>query len=87
MMGKCLWKMYNQHEIQGDPETATVGFMDVVDCFVRAIQTLPERKSDKQDPIFEPHYKLVSIVHKLVQKGDLEVRHILLRDSSICQTC
>lgn len=55
-------------------ESRIVDATDVVDTFLRAIETLPKRRSDSKDGIFEPHYKLVSIVHKLVQKEELEVR-------------
>jgi hypothetical protein len=51
---------------------------DVVDSLLDAIETLPERKDNRSDPIFEPHFRLVSIIHKLVRKGLLEVRDLLL---------
>lgn len=66
MLGKCLGKMYNT------PGQADVTVQEVIDCYVRAVETVPERR-DRQDPIFEPHYKLVSVVHKLVQGKSLEV--------------
>ncbi|KAI9855249.1 MAG: Histone transcription regulator 3 [Trichoglossum hirsutum] len=65
MLGKCLGKMYNT------PGQADVTVQEVIDCYVRAVETVPERR-DRQDPIFEPHYKLVSVVHKLVQGKSLE---------------
>lgn len=46
---------------------------DVLDAFHDAISSLPKRKDSRADPIFEPHFKLVSIVHKLVLRGDLTV--------------
>ncbi|KAI9883209.1 MAG: Signal peptidase complex catalytic subunit [Watsoniomyces obsoletus] len=73
MRGKCLWKMYNHPDNVGGSDGPIVGYMDVTNCFVRAIETLPERKSEKQDPVFEPHYKLVSIVNKLVGYGHINV--------------
>ncbi len=72
--------MYNHQDAQEALGRAAVDVMDVIDCFVRAIQTLPARK----DPIFEPHYKLVSIVHKLVVKGGLEVRSTMDRTGRMC---
>jgi hypothetical protein len=66
MLGKCLGKMYNT------PEQTDVTVQDVINCYVRAIETVPERR-DRQDPIFEPHYKLASVVHKFVQRRKLEV--------------
>ncbi|KAH0562228.1 hypothetical protein GP486_003076 [Trichoglossum hirsutum] len=65
MLGKCLGKMYNT------PGQVDVTVQEVIDCYVRAVETVPERR-DRQDPIFEPHYKLVSVVHKLVQRKSLE---------------
>ncbi|KAI9783556.1 MAG: Histone transcription regulator 3 [Geoglossum umbratile] len=65
MLGKCLGKMYNS------PEQTEVTITEVLDCYIRAIETVPERR-DRQDPIFEPHYKLVSVVHKLVQGEKME---------------
>jgi hypothetical protein len=47
---------------------------DLLDSLLDAIDTLPQRKDSRADPIFEPHYKLVSIVHKLVDRGTLTVR-------------
>lgn len=46
---------------------------DVLDAFHDAISSLPKRKDSRADPIFEPHFKLVSIVHKLVLRGDMTV--------------
>lgn len=68
-----MWKMFQHAANTTSSETRIADAMDVVNTFVRAIETLPKRRSDKQDPIFEPHYKLVSLTHKLVQKEELEV--------------
>jgi hypothetical protein len=46
---------------------------DVLDAFHDAISSLPKRKDSRADPIFEPHFKLVSVVHKLVLRGDMTV--------------
>lgn len=72
MRGKCLWKMFN-HPDNANSNSPAVGVHNVVQAFVRAIDTLPKRKSDKQEPIFEPHYKLVSVAHKMVQRQLLQV--------------
>jgi hypothetical protein len=42
---------------------------EVVTTFVKAIENLPSCRDSRQDPTLEPHYKLVSIVHKLVYQG------------------
>lgn len=46
---------------------------NLLDTLLDAIYSLPQRKDTRSDPIFEPHFKLVSIVHKLVQRGILSV--------------
>jgi hypothetical protein len=44
----------------------------VIEAFAMAIETVPKPKDHRQDPILEPHYKLMSIAHKLVIRGDIE---------------
>lgn len=46
---------------------------DVLDALLDAISTLPQKKDSRSDPIFEPHFKLVTVVHKLVLQGILAV--------------
>lgn len=46
---------------------------DVLDAFHDAISALPRRKDSRADPIFEPHFKLFSVVNRLVSCGDLTV--------------
>ena len=48
-----------------------IGHKDVLNAFKRAVETAPERRD--KEPILEPHYKLLSILHKLVQRNRLEV--------------
>lgn len=50
---------------------------DVVDALLDAIAALPQRKDSRSDPIFEPHFKLLSVVHKLVVSGKMTVSAIL----------
>lgn len=50
---------------------------DVLDALLDSIDTLPQRKDSRSDPIFEPHYKLVSIIHKLVHRDTLTVSWFL----------
>ena len=64
MLGKCRWKLFNHVGLH------TLGYKDVLDAFTKAIECVPEKRDNRhpdKDPILEPHYKLVSIVHKLVQ--------------------
>jgi hypothetical protein len=69
MRSKCLWKMlcYQDNDSEQLNDEQLVDPSEVIHCCVHAIKYVPERKSG-QEPIFEPHYKLVSIVFKLVPK-------------------
>jgi hypothetical protein len=72
MLSKCLWKMFScDDSVRGNAQRISVD--DLLDSLLDAIDTLPQRKDSRSDPIFEPHYKLVSIVHKLVDRGTLTV--------------
>lgn len=68
MFSKCLWKMFN-HEEQTRKRSKSVEVEDILDSLTDAIDCLPSKK----EPIFEPHFKFVSIVHKLVKRGLLHV--------------
>ena len=78
MLGKCLWKMHNcDYHIRGNVQR--ISYQLALDAFRRAIDTLPEKRDGRhpeKDPTLEPHYKLVSVVHKLVQTRRLQVRGI-----------
>lgn len=67
MLGKVLWKMYNHGEnVLGNAKR--IGYQVVIDAFVRAIESCPDKRDSRhpdKDQILEPHYKLVSVVHKL----------------------
>lgn len=77
MLAKCLWKMYCSNADTADqyatsPEhkfqQGNPSWESVIHAVVNAIETLPEKKERGREPILEPHYKLVSITHKLVQR-------------------
>lgn len=54
-----------------------VSYEDALNAFKRAIELLPERRDSKhpgKDPTLEPHYKLISVIHKLVQSRQIQVR-------------
>lgn len=73
MLSKCLWKMFRC----GDSFKSylkRVKVDDVLDSLLDAIDSLPQRRDSRYDPIFEPHLKLVSVIHKFVKRGDLTVR-------------
>lgn len=54
---------------------------EVLAAFTRAVELLPERRDGRhseKDPTLEPHYKLVSVVHKLVQAKKIQVKRFEL---------
>ena len=57
--------------IRGNHKPVRVG--DILDSLVDAIGALPEKKDSRSEPILEPHFKLASVVHKLVQRAVLKV--------------
>ncbi|KAK5118084.1 hypothetical protein LTR62_004130 [Meristemomyces frigidus] len=71
-LGKCVWKMFDATAGEGGtarrPQT-----QEVLDVFFRAIDLIPHRRDsrEKKEPVLEPHYKLVSIVHKMMRKGEI----------------
>ncbi|KAL4794606.1 hypothetical protein BDV19DRAFT_364476 [Aspergillus venezuelensis] len=67
MLSKCLWKMFScSDEIRGSAKKISVDC--VLDALLDTIDALPQKRDSRSEPIFEPHYKLVSIVHKLVKR-------------------
>ncbi|RFU30319.1 hypothetical protein B7463_g6002, partial [Scytalidium lignicola] len=74
MLGKCQWKMYCKalQDVDDRIKAQRPEMQAVLNCFLNAIKTVPKPKDSRQDPILEPHYKLVSIVHKLVMFGHLK---------------
>lgn len=71
LLGKCLWKMHDcDDRIRGGAKN--IDHSEVLEAFERAVKTAPERRD--KDPIIEPHYKLLSVVHKLVKKKRLAVQ-------------
>lgn len=60
-----------------------MNFQPALDAFRTALETLPERRDSKhpeKGPTFEPHYKLVSVVHKLVSSRRLPVSRYFERE-------
>ncbi|RDW86846.1 putative transcriptional corepressor of histone genes (Hir3) [Aspergillus mulundensis] len=67
MLSKCLWKMFScDDSVRGSSKRISLD--SVVESHLDTIDALPQRKDSRTEPIFEPHYKLVSIVHKLVKR-------------------
>jgi hypothetical protein len=72
MLSKCLWKMFSCDDtVRGSSPRISVD--SVLDSLLDTIDALPQRNS-RSEQIFEPHYKLVSVVNKLVRREVLMVR-------------
>ncbi|KAI0426108.1 hypothetical protein F5Y09DRAFT_75798 [Xylaria sp. FL1042] len=76
MYSKCLWKMYQKPLTALDPidqkSRPTVQMViRALEQSVKVVSALPKPRHG-QDPILEPHYKIVSVVHKLVLLDDLQ---------------
>lgn len=70
MLGKCQWKILNRSENKEEK------IKDVLYSFAKAIEYAPEKRDNRhhdKDPILEPHFKLVSVVHKLVRMKEISV--------------
>ncbi|KAG9230246.1 hypothetical protein BJ875DRAFT_499301 [Amylocarpus encephaloides] len=76
MLGKCLWKLFSRPREEYDTanQTARPSSESVIKAFVDAIKMAPKPKDSRQEPILEPHYKLVTVVHKLVSIGALQIQ-------------
>ncbi|KAI1810405.1 hypothetical protein GGS20DRAFT_567675 [Poronia punctata] len=76
MYAKCIWKMYmtpsgslDHNDQTHQPTVESV--IDALEHSVKIVSALPKPRHG-QDPILEPHYKIVSVVHKLVILGDMD---------------
>jgi len=75
-LAKCTWKMFSRESESREIDRGLLP-EDVTEEIIRAIRLLPTKKDPRRapaEPILEPHYKLVSVVHKMVLSEDLEVR-------------
>ncbi|KAH0287139.1 hypothetical protein M436DRAFT_41599 [Aureobasidium namibiae CBS 147.97] len=64
-LGKCLWKMYCNAARDADRPPSIDA---IINEFCESINLLPPKKDSKREPILEPHYKLVSVVNKMVNR-------------------
>ncbi|KAH9903998.1 hypothetical protein F4778DRAFT_76432 [Xylariomycetidae sp. FL2044] len=78
MLAKCIWKMYTKPLVELDhrdrQDRPTV--QKVVRALERAVEvvsSLPKSRHG-QGPILEPHYKIVSIIYKLVTWGNMSAQ-------------
>lgn len=82
MLSKCLWKMFSCDDSVRGP-FKQLDLDTLLDSLLDAIDALPQRRDSRSEPIFEPHYKLVTVVHKLVRRGALEVWTLCARHALI----
>lgn len=75
MLSKCLWKMYRKplDALSQKDKNARPTMQAVIVALEKAIEvvSLLPKPRHGQDPILEPHYKIVSILLKLVTRGDI----------------
>ncbi|KAL2153565.1 hypothetical protein VTH82DRAFT_4720 [Thermothelomyces myriococcoides] len=78
MIAKCLWKMYQKPVEELDEKNrlhrpTVKAIVAALEKTIEVTSSLPKPRHG-QDPILEPHYKIVSVIHKLVTRGDLEIK-------------
>ncbi|EFX02033.1 histone gene transcriptional corepressor [Grosmannia clavigera kw1407] len=76
VLSKCVWKMYQTPAVllSERERAAQPGVSEVVRALERTIAMVVQLPKPRhgQDPVLEPHYKLLSVVDKLVRRGDLD---------------
>lgn len=72
MLGKCLWKMFSSDDSLRT-SSRKVELQHVLGALLDSINALPRKRDSRADPIFEPHFKLFSVVHKAVLQGHMTV--------------
>lgn len=75
MLSKCLWKMYQKRvdTLCGKDKRARPTIQAIVVALEKAIEvvSLLPKPRHGQDPILEPHYKIVSVLYKLVGREEM----------------
>jgi hypothetical protein len=74
MYAKCLWKMFQKpvQDLDAKDHGSKPTVDEVVDALERTVEVVVAQQKPRQDPILEPHYKILSTIHKLVMRGDLD---------------
>src|SRR5690349_8159218 len=69
MLGKCYWKMFTRFDDEPDPRVRNgkPSVASLIQVLERAVETCPKPRDSRSDPTLERHYKIVSLMHKLVQ--------------------
>ncbi|KAI1154038.1 hypothetical protein F4825DRAFT_413281 [Nemania diffusa] len=78
MYAKCIWKMYRKplaalDQIDQENRPTVQMVVKALERSVEVVSALPKPRHG-QDPILEPHYKIVSVIHKLVMLEDLQLQ-------------
>lgn len=75
MVSKCLWKMYQKpvENLSAKDKKARPTIQKIVNALEKTIEVVSKLPKPRhgQDPILEPHYKIVSILHKLVSRDEM----------------
>lgn len=77
MLAKCYWKMFTTQnaDLDSTDQRARVDAHTVLNAIRKSVEVAYNaRKSKRSEPILEPHYKIVSILHKMVKRGDLPAK-------------
>ena len=77
MLAKCYWKMYTLKEDEMDEadKKSRPSVTMLIDILKKTVDVAwNARKSRRSEPILEPHYKIVSVLHKLVKRGDIPAK-------------
>ena len=75
-LAKMQWKIY-QTDATASKGTKPLPYQSIIISLTRAIESLPDKRDGRhseKDPVLEPHYKLLSIVHKLVHRNHISAR-------------
>ncbi|CAK7225133.1 Histone transcription regulator 3 [Sporothrix curviconia] len=78
MLAKCLWKMYQQpvdalHRRERASHPSVDDIVRSLEKAIEVVSLLPKPRHG-QDPVLEPHYKIVSVVDKLVRRGNMHAQ-------------
>jgi hypothetical protein len=73
MLGKCLWKMWEHADEEPDPRAraSKPTIPEIVESLERACSTCPKPRDSRVEPTLEPHYKIVSVLNKLVSLAEI----------------
>lgn len=75
MLSKCLWKMYQKSvdvlcEKDKKARPTIQAIVAALEKAIEVVSLLPKPRHG-QDPILEPHYKIVSVLYKLVSREEM----------------